>query len=181
MHNPAAQLVGLLATILGVSSLHFKTPRGLLLCQTAGNIAFVIHYLMLGAYSASIGQLLTILNSLAVIWVDAAGTRRRGWQWIFSALSLAAGAAVWKDGFSVLPCLGTVVMILASWTFNNQIIRLSRLCIASPGWILYDIHVKSWAGILCETIVMISSLLAFVRFQRQASLRQKALHAPRKS
>ena len=67
MNNLAAQLVGLAATVLGICSLHFKTPRGLVLCQTAGNLAFTVHYLMLGAYSASVGQILTILNAFVIL------------------------------------------------------------------------------------------------------------------
>lgn len=136
MNNLAAQLVGLAATVLGICSLHFKTPRGLILCQTAGNLAFTVHYLMLGAYSASVGQILTILNAFVILWAKATGSQRKGWKWGFTILSLIACLASWKDNFSIFPCIGTVVIVLANWTFDSQIIRFNKLRITCPGWVI---------------------------------------------
>jgi len=169
MNNLAAQLVGLVATVLGICSLHFKTPHGLILCQTAGNLAFTVHYLMLGAYSASVGQILTILNAFVILWAKATGSQRKGWKWGFTILSLIACLASWKDNFSIFPCIGTVVIVLANWTFDSQIIRFNKLCITCPGWVIYDIHVGSWSGILCECIAMVSAFTAILRYRTDSS------------
>ena len=33
----------------------------------------------------------------------------------------------------------------------------------SPAWMAYNIHVLSWAGIVCETLDIVSVLVYFVR------------------
>lgn len=166
MEHPAAQAVGLLATALGVISLQCASPRNILLCQMSGNITFVIHYLMLGAYTACIGQVILILNILVICGRTPVALRWRGWKWFFSILSLAACAVTWQDLFSILPCAASLVTILTNWTFQSRVIRLGKLLLSCPGWVIYDIHVGSLSGILCELIAMASALAAMVRYKK---------------
>lgn len=164
--NLTAQAVGLLATALGVISLQCKTPRSLLLCQMSGNVAFVVHYLMLEAYTACIGQVILIFNILVICGRNSAALRWKGWRWIFSLLTIAACAVTWQDGFSLLPCGAALVTILTNWTFEPRTIRLGKLVLSCPAWVVYDLYVGSWSGILCELIAMASALLAMVRYKK---------------
>ena len=168
MDHIAAQAVGLLATALGVVSLQCKHPRSLLLCQMSGNVAFVIHYLMLGAYTACVGQVILIFNILMICGKSDAKARWKGWKWVFSILSLVTCIATWQDRFSILPCAASLVTILTNWSFHGMTIRLGKLCLSCPGWIIYDIHVGSYSGILCELIAMGSALLAILRYHSNA-------------
>ena len=160
-----AQIFGLLATLLSVLSFQCRSTRALLLCQMSGNVAFVVHYLMLGSYSASLGQIVLILNILALTGHEKARRRRRKWRWIFAVLSLGLSIATWQDGFSILPCAAVLVTIFTNWTFDGTAIRLGKLCLSCPAWVVYDIHVGSWSGLLCEGIAMGSALTALIRFR----------------
>ena len=160
-----AQIFGLLATLLSVLSFQCRSTRALLLCQMSGNAAFVVHYLMLGSYSASLGQVILILNILALTGPKEIRRRRRLWKWLFAVLSLTLSAAAWQDVFSVLPCAAVWVTIFTNWTFDGTAIRLGKLCLSCPAWVVYDIHVGSWSGLLCEGIAMGSALTALIRFR----------------
>lgn len=163
MYFAAAQGVGFIAMALGIVSYQCKSTRLLILCQMSGNVAFAVHYLMLGAYAACIGQLILSLSNL-LLCMKRPWTRWRGWKWIFSALSLAACFATWKDGFSIIPCAASVISILTNWSFNGKVIRLGKLLLSCPGWIVYDLHVRSYSGILCELIAMGSALVSICRY-----------------
>lgn len=166
--NLAAQAVGLAAFALGIFSLQCRKVRTLLLFQMAGNIAFIVHYLMLGGYSACVGQAILTANILMIVWSEAHENRARALRWVFTALSLLSCALVWQDMFSILPGLAAAVTILTNWTGSDKKIRLGKLCLSCPIWIVYDIHVGSWSGILCEMSAMLSALLAVLRFWHAA-------------
>lgn len=169
MLRTPAQLAGLLATALGIVSLQFQDVRTLLFVQMCGNFTFVLHYFMLGAYTACIGQIILSANVLVLCGRDGHTARRGGWKWLFSLLSLAACAISWQDIFSLLPCAASLVTILTNWSFDGRKIRLGKLLLSCPGWVVYDIHVGSWSGILCELVAMGSALLAVVRCRRKAA------------
>lgn len=50
------------------------------------------------------------------------------------------------------------------YTYSARKIRLVGMCINSPLWIIYDIIVGSWAGILDEIVSEASMLLSIVRY-----------------
>ena len=101
MYVLLAQAVGLLAIALGTLSFQCRRTGTLLLCQTLGNVAFVVHYGMLGAYSACLGQMVLIVSNLFLCGEKT--SRCAVLKWGCAATALGASFTAWKDGFSVLP------------------------------------------------------------------------------
>lgn len=50
------------------------------------------------------------------------------------------------------------------YTHNTRKIRISGMCINSPLWIVYDIIVGSWAGILDEEFSIGSMVISIARY-----------------
>ena len=69
--------------MLGTLSFQCKRTGALLLCQTLGNAAFVVHYWMLHAYSACLGQVVLIINNLLLY--DGRTSRVSALKWICAA------------------------------------------------------------------------------------------------
>lgn len=50
------------------------------------------------------------------------------------------------------------------WIYNARKIRIVGMLINSPLWIIYDIAVGSWAGILDEIVSEASMLISILRY-----------------
>ena len=57
-----------------------------------------------------------------------------------------------------------IAATIGGYTYSARKIRVIGLCVNSPLWIIYDIVVGSWAGILDEIVSIISMVLSIVRY-----------------
>ena len=65
---------------------------------------------------------------------------------------------------SILPVVGTVSGTIGCWTNNAKKIRITNLAVNSPCMLLYDVLVRSWGGVLNESIAMLSIVISVMRF-----------------
>ncbi|MBQ8144255.1 MAG: YgjV family protein [Butyricicoccus sp.] len=163
MYPLITQAIGFIAMLLWLWSFQIKSSRTLVLCQTLGNTAYVIHYLMLGAYTGCISLLLSVLNNTLLSTKRVKWCQWSGWKWIFSAAFIISSIATWKNGFSILPCVASIASVLANWSCNGKSIRYSKLFVSGPGWIVYNTYVHSYSGVLCELACIGSVLISIHR------------------
>lgn len=164
MYEIVTQVIGFIAMALCIGCFQFKNSRTLVLCQMAGNIIYVIHYLMLGAYSGCASLLLTAVNNAVLSGKNNRWARWVGWKWVFSTLFVVSCIATWQNLFSLIPCAASIVSILTNWSGNGKKIRFGKLFLIGPGWIIYNIYVRSYSGILCELIGMGSAWISIRRY-----------------
>ena len=65
---------------------------------------------------------------------------------------------------SLLPVIANIASTIGGYTHNARKIRLAGMLINSPLWIIYDIIVGSWAGILDEAISELSMAISIWRY-----------------
>lgn len=164
MYEIVTQVIGFIAMALCIGCFQFKNSRTLVLCQMAGNIIYVIHYLMLGAYSGCVSLLLTAVSNAVLSAKGRSWAQWKGWKWLFSALFAVSCIATWQNVFSLIPCAASIVSVLTNWSSNGKWIRFGKLFLIGPGWIVYNIYVHSWSGLLCEIIGMCSAWISIRRY-----------------
>ena len=64
----------------------------------------------------------------------------------------------------MLPVTANIAAMIGGYTYNAQKIRMVGILINSPLWIVYDIVVGSWAGILDEIVSEVSMLISMIRY-----------------
>ena len=64
----------------------------------------------------------------------------------------------------MLPVTANIAAMIGGYTYNAQKIRMVGILINSPLWIVYDIVVGSWAGILDEIVSEVSMLRSMIRY-----------------
>ncbi len=69
----------------------------------------------------------------------------------------------WNGPISLLPFASIAVTTLGYWTNNALKIRLSQM-IGSPCYLVYDVLVQSWGGVVSESIAIISIIVSICRF-----------------
>ena len=163
MYQFFTQAIGFVATGLEIGSFQCKSSRNLIFVQLCGNLAFLIHMLMLGAYSGCISLLISCIRNLVF------SSRRpwaywKGWPWILVAANVLGAFVTWESIFSILPCIGVVAVTISCWTRNGKKIRIASSCISSPSWLIYDIYMGSYSGIVTEIFVLCSVGISVLRY-----------------
>ena len=155
--------IGFLSTALQVGCFQCKSSRKLIFVQFAANFAFLIHLLLLGAYSGCINVLLSCVRNLLVNsrrpWTDW-----NGWLWLLVVANVVGTAITWQNLFSVLPCIAVVSLTIATWSCNGKKIRLANLFSASPAWLIYNIYSGSYSGVVTELFCLGSVVISVVRY-----------------
>lgn len=163
MNNVFVQAVGLLGTALFFLSYQFKSNRTLFRVQFVSYLCYTIHLLMLGAVTGGVSYVLNTVRSFCL------GSRNdflrsRKMCTIICLLQLTALGLTWDGWWSVLPVAANIAATIGGYTYNARKIRIAGMFINSPLWIVYDILVGSWAGILDEVVTEASMILSIYRY-----------------
>ena len=70
----------------------------------------------------------------------------------------------WSGIISLLPIIANLAATIAGYTYNAKKIRAVAMFVDSPLWIIYDVIVGSWAGILNEVVTELSIIISIIRF-----------------
>lgn len=158
------QGVGFVGMALCVGSFQCKDTKKLLFFQMTGNFFYVIQFILLGAYSGCAVLVFQVLSNLPLCLETPESRAWSGLRWFFAAAIVIASILTWKDLFSLFPAAGAAASVLSSWSRNGRIIRLSKLFIVGPGWLIYDVYARSLAGILAEAFALCSTLISIYRY-----------------
>jgi RsiW-degrading membrane proteinase PrsW (M82 family) len=147
-----SQLIGLEALILLLISYRKKNTNEVLIVQVVSSLCFVVHYLLLGAYS---GLLICLIDFFRDILYDK--TDKDNLLFIlFSPLYILVGIFNFKIIIDVLPTIASLIdgYIL---TKHKKIVVFGSI-IAYALWIIYDVMYKSYSGVLSSSLVIIYNL-----------------------
>ncbi len=168
MYNIFAQAVGFVAMAFCVSSYQIRNSRMLILWKAAGDVIYIVHYLLLGAYSGCTTVAICALNGLLCGCRGSRWAEWKGWKWLLSALLVAACLLTWRKAFDPFPSVCTLVSILVviwtTWSGKARVVRLGKLFGAGPTWLAYTVFVRSYSGALCELVGMASAAVGLWRY-----------------
>jgi len=169
------QIIGGIATVFSVLSFQTKSRLRLLVVQTVGSALWSIHFIMIGEPTGSVLNLVSIVRNLVY-------SKKKDWRWarscitpaVISVLSVALSFLTYKNLFSLLPMLATVLSTIAFFLDDEKTIRIICLFV-SLGWIIYNINALSIPGIFTEAFNLTSIVIALIRFRkRYAMIRAEA-------
>lgn len=164
----AAQIIGFGGAAGLIGAYQCRTAHGFFAVQMCGHLLYIVHFAMLGALSGAVTLMIAAFRGVILFNANKAWARYPAWLWLVIAMTIAACVATWKDIFSLLPCIGICITTVAIWSANGKKIRISGLCVGSPSWLIYDIHVLSISGILCELFTISSILISIMRYGMKA-------------
>ena len=157
------QAIGIFGTILFFLSYQCKSNKRLFQVQFASYLCYTTHLLMLGAVTGGISYILNTVRSFCL--GSRHGFLKGKWMCgIICALQMAALCFTWDGWWSVLPVAANIAATIGGYTYNARKIRAVGIFVNSPLWIVYDIIVGSWAGILDELVSEASMLLSVYRY-----------------
>lgn len=157
------QAIGLVGTTLFFASFQCKKNRNLFRVQFLSYLFYTIHLLLLGAVTGGISYMINMFRSVCLgsNWGFA---RKKEMCFVICLMQAAALYFTWSGWISLLPVLANIAATIGGYTHNPRKIRLTGMLINSPLWIIYNIIVGSWAGILDEVVSEISMIVSIIRY-----------------
>ena len=131
--------------------------------QFLSYLCYTIHLLLLGAVTGGISYILNTFRSFCLASKLEFAHSKKMW-FAICFLQLAALVLTWAGWISLLPVAANIASTVAGFTHNARKIRIAGMFLNSPLWILYDILVGSWAGILDELFSEGSMILSIYRY-----------------
>lgn len=159
----AVQIIGFIGTILFFVSFQFRENRTLFRVQFFSYVFYTVHLVLLGAFTGGVSYVINCFRSfcLGSRWKFA---QKKEMCVIICLMQLAAMCFTWAGWISILPVAANIASTIGGYTHNPRKIRIAGMFVNSPLWIIYNIIVGSWAGILDEVVSEISMLVSVIRF-----------------
>lgn len=160
-----SQIIGVVGICCYIISYQIKSNRKLYIIQLCGSLMFCIQFFMLGAITGCYSLIILMARNALL-------ARYHEWKWVqwkgmvvfFSLLAVINTALTWDGYISLLPCMGLIAGNIGMWTNNARNIRIANGFIVGPTYLIYDVFVKSWAGVANESFILLSVLVSIKRY-----------------
>ncbi len=163
MQNLIAQLFGVGAMIALFSIYQQSDRRRLLISKLCADALWVAHYFLLGAYGGMIPNLVGIFRECVFM-------QREKHKWantpvipvVFILINWGLGIRTFSSPINILPIAASTFVTISLWLKN---VTLTKIICApvSAAFLIYDIFVGSWIGVVNESIGLFSIALSAVR------------------
>lgn len=140
-----------------------KQRKKLLLCKLSADICWVAHYLCLSAFGGAVPNFVGIFRELVFVnredkkWAD-----HILWPILFIAANLCLGIATFSRPINILPILASVLVTVSLWLKNPTLTKIISVPV-SAAFLIYDVFVGSYIGIVNESIAIISIVISFIK------------------
>ena len=157
-----AQILGSIALFILVFSFQKNEKQTLLKYQIASSSFFAGQYLFLQAYSGCFMNIVCILRNIIF-------RKYEGRKILFYFVMLIVFAMIFLSLFSyvgpisLLPCISCVLYTISIWQSNLKVTRIVEVVSCSL-YIIYNIKVLAYVGLVSSIIELFSALIAIYRF-----------------
>lgn len=161
-----AQLFGALAISCSLLVYSRKSRNKLLIFKCVQDVSWLLHYLILSAFSAAATSGLCIFRSVA--FYGSPKKKEKGVWVLFLFIFLYAVSAclTWKNIFSLLPAISSSVSTLAFWMKNPKHTKMLAI-LASSVTLAYNITVAhSLAVYIGVAITIFTSIISLITSKR---------------
>ncbi|MBR5519036.1 MAG: YgjV family protein [Clostridia bacterium] len=163
----AGQILGWVAALLTFMSYQCKEHKKLIVVQSLSTLSICISYLLLGAQSGMLLNIVCILRNL-IIYYRKKVKLFSYFFWLY-ALTLIMGLMgifSWQGYMSLLIIVALMINTIFIYFPNVQNLRKSIL-ITSTMILLYNVYYGVWGGILNELIAITSAIIGIFRNRKE--------------
>ncbi|HBB92059.1 MAG: hypothetical protein A2X22_10105 [Bacteroidetes bacterium GWF2_49_14] len=158
------QGIGFIGLLFFVISFQQNNRNRILLIMLAGQICFLGHYALLGAWTGFAMNIVGAGRTLVFRFKEEKKWAAH-WIWpvIFIALLWVSGIVTWDSPLSLFPPFAMTIETIGLWMKRPKRIRFINL-FPHPFWFTYNLLMGSWAGVATEIIVFGSIVVAIFRY-----------------
>ncbi len=156
--NFIGQTVGFIAMLVSVAIYWQRKRKNIIFMKLTTDVLWALHHLLIFSYTAAATATAAIFREFVFYNYDKKWAKSRMWQISFSLLFAVAAVVTWKDCFSIIPAISSILTTIAFGNKRIFIIKLFAFA-ASVGMMIYGIHYHSAATIVNECLTQ-SSIIA---------------------
>jgi len=158
------QVIGFVGLLFFVISFQQKSRKGILIFIVIGQLVFMLHFILLGAWTAVGMNLVGVARTLVFRFrEDKKWANWRHWPGVFIFLFALAGLLARESWIGLLPVIAMTIETTGFWMKDTRILRFINL-FPHPFWFAYNLVKGSWAGVVCEIFVLSSVIVAIFRY-----------------
>ena len=161
------QVIGFVAMAIIVFSYQQRSHKNILAFQMVSGLLFTVHFLLIGAYTGCVSNLIGALRSL--IYANRGKnkfTDFKLWPVIFSVIFTVSGVLTWDNIFSLFPIVAMIMSSVVLWIDSPKINRALSIP-TSACWLVYNIPSGSISGVATEIFVLSSIIIGMIRLDRK--------------
>jgi hypothetical protein len=162
----AGQIMGWLAALITFLSYQCKEHKKLIIVQTLSTLSICISYLLLGAWSGMLLNVVCIIRNFIIYRKDLKIFSYSFWPYVLAALMGVMGAVSWQGPMSLLVIVALAVNTLFLYFPNVQNLRKS-IVITSTMVLIYNAYFAVWGGVFNEAIAISSSIIGIYRYRKK--------------
>lgn len=137
--------------------------KNLLMLKLSADICWAGHYFFLSAYAGMIPNFVGIFRELIFVrrneksWANSLF-----WPLLIIIINWLLGFFTFKNIFNLLPIMASTAVTISLWIKNPKLTKIISIPVSSA-FLIYDIKVDSWLGVINESIAIISIMLSFLK------------------
>lgn len=164
-----ANIIGFVAFIVTLIAYHRATKKKIFESMIIANILDVVHYLVLGAYSGCITKVIALIRNLVIV-------KKEKYKWLsskailvlFIIIYIISGIVTFTNILSILCIIAAIIYLIWCWNGNElQVKRAAFYCYFL--WLIYNVSVQSYAGIISNVISIISTCIALINERKKSN------------
>lgn len=164
-----AQIIGIIAMILSVTSFQMKTKKQIIIMQCMTGVVFAVHYFMLpegAGVAGGVVNLIAIVRNIVFYFKNKPVFKSRLWVVFFAAVMAGSAFVSRPEPISVLMSIAMIFNTLSIASDEPMTVR-KIILISSPFALVYNIVVMSIGGIMNESLVEIITAITLIREYRK--------------
>jgi hypothetical protein len=163
----------IVAQLFGVGAMMFlflinqqKERKKLIICKMMTDICWVGHYFCLSAVGGMIPNFVGIFRETVFMNRETKKWAAMPfWPIIFMCINWTLGFMTFSAPVNIIPIVASTLVTVSLWLKKTWHIKL-LLCSASLLFLIYDLFVDSWIGVLSESISILSIIIYFIKTRR---------------
>lgn len=158
----AAQIIGFLGTITIVIGMQQKKYDRIVFCKITNEFIASVHYLLLGGYTGMVVNFASIFANGTYWYRIKKGKTTLPFQIIFAIVFVTIGALSWQGYISLFVIFAKLFSSVSLGIKNPFVIRILNL-LSNPCWLTYNVYMQSLPGMIGDSLVITSVLVAVIR------------------
>ena len=171
MLNVLAQTFGFGGTFMLFVLYQQSERKKLLLCKLCADVLWGIHYACLGAAAGAIPNFIGIFRETVFMNSNKKWANLPIWPFVFIIASWVPAIISWKSALGLLPMCASTLVTVSLWVKSPKLTGLLTVPVCTA-FIIYDVFVGSYAGIINESISLLSIVIAFFRNYGRRKIRR---------
>lgn len=156
-------LIPIIGFLISLTVYHQKTKGKILFRSIICNLISIIHYSLLSGYSAVFVKVIAIIRDNTMILKDKHKFLNNKYiLYLLLMIYIVIGVFTYKGLLSIFSIIPAFIYTIAIW--QNSLDKIKKVAFLSfIFWIIYNLSVKSYSGMIFNIINMISILYAIYK------------------